>query len=77
MSGEVRNYPLARATPSKMHLIQREDSHPVRAAWLHAAPGVLREWVAKPVEITGFEYWTLEDPGTPVVVVDSVRPLAP
>jgi hypothetical protein len=60
-----------------MHLIQREDSHPVRAAWLHAAPGALRGYVGKQVEISGFEYWTLEDSDTPVVGVDSVRPLAP
>jgi uncharacterized protein YgiM (DUF1202 family) len=70
--GQLRNAPLAKATPSRYRLLARKDGQVVTLCYVHGDPNQLRPFTGKNVVIQGREYWVDEDASTPVVVVGGI-----
>ena len=70
--GQLRNAPLAMATPSRYRLLVRKDGQILTLCYVHGDANQLRPFTGKNVVIQGREYWVDEDASTPVVVVGGI-----
>ena len=74
VTGQLRNAPLAQATPSRYRLLVRKDGQILTLCYIHGDAAALRPYTGKNVTIRGKEYWVDEDAGIPVVVVGQIAP---
>lgn len=74
VTGQLRNAPLAQATPSRYRLLVRKGDQVMTRCYIHGDAATLRPYTGKNVSIRGKEYWVDEDAGTPVVVVGQIAP---
>lgn len=77
VEGQLRNAPLARATPSKYRLLRRNGDTMEAICYVHGDAAKLRPYVAKNVVIRGRAYWVQEDSDLPVLVVSEIIPQSP
>ena len=75
VTGQLRNAPLAKATPSRYRLLVRKGDQVLTRCYVHGDPAVLRPFTGKNVSIRGKEYWVDEDAEVPVVVVGQIAPV--
>jgi hypothetical protein len=75
VTGQLRNAPLAKATPSRYRLLVRRDGQVLTRCYIHGDTAELRPYTGKNVTIRGKEYWVDEDADTPVVVVGQIAPV--
>ncbi|MBR3582126.1 MAG: SH3 domain-containing protein [Kiritimatiellae bacterium] len=76
VTGQLRNAPLAQATPSRYRLLVRKNGEILTLCYIHGDAATLRPYTGKNVTIRGKEYWVDEDAYTPVVVVGQIAPAA-
>ena len=74
VTGQLRNAPLAQATPSRYRLLVRKDGQILTLCYIHGAADALRPYTGKNVSVRGKEYWVDEDAEVPVVVVGQIAP---
>jgi hypothetical protein len=74
VTGQLRNAPLASATPSRYRLLVRKDGQVLTRCYVHGDTALLRPYTGKNVSIRGKEYWVDEDAEIPVVVVGQIAP---
>lgn len=74
VTGQLRNAPLAQATPSRYRLLVRKNGQILTLCYIHGDAATLRPYTGKNVTIRGKEYWVDEDAGTPVIVVGQIAP---
>lgn len=73
-TGQLRNAPLAQATPSRYRLLARKDTQVYTLCYIHGDPAVLRPYTGRNVSVRGKEYWVDEDASIPVLVVSEIAP---
>jgi hypothetical protein len=74
VTGQLRNAPLAQATPSRYRLLVRRGEEVLTRCYIHGDAATLRPFTGKNVRIRGKEYWVDEDASIPVVVVGQIVP---
>ena len=77
VTGQLRNAPLAKATPSRYRLLVRKGDTVFTLCYVHGDADQLRPFTGKNVVIQGREYWVDEDAKVPVVVVGGIAPRLP